>query len=328
MIYRSLGRSGLRVSCLGIGGNIFGRFGGRKEVAGILAAAAACGINLVDTADVYSEGESERLIGEALAGSRDSWIVATKLGLRTGESYRGRASRKDIMAGVEASLARLRTDRIDLYQLHHFDSGTPLNETIGALDTLKKQGKIRAVGASNYTAAQLREALKTADGLALERFCSVQCAYNLMKREIEGEMLPLCGRERVGVLAYAAMARGVLSGKYSAGSEPPAASRAAVSESIRGDLTPEVLGAASRLKAVAGRIGRSTGGLALAWVLRRPEVASVLLGVRDARQLAEDAADLDRPLTDGELREIEEAVGDPRRYESLCLGDTAALNRS
>lgn len=324
MDYRSLGRSGLRVSCLALGGNIFGRFCDPRETADLVAAAGDAGINVVDTADVYSDGLSEEYLGAAIRGRRSEWIVATKVGVRSDESPASKGRREYIRVRVDASLRRLDTDYIDLYQMHHFDLETPLDETLEALGDLVRQGKVRHVGASNYSGEQLKGAWRAARAVGVPAFVSTQNHYNLFKRELEADVFSVCREVGAGVLVYGALARGVLSGKYRPGGDVPAGSRASVSVSIRGDLTGRVLGTVETLDAFAARRGQTVASLALAWVLRRTEVSAAVVGARNPEQFKANLGAVGWKLDDEDLAEIDAIVGDLDTYGSLSLGSSAA----
>src|SRR5919202_319225 len=234
MEYRQLGRSGLRVSALTMGTMTFGgrdQFAnvGNTDVAGArrqIDLALDAGVNVVDTADVYSRGVSEEIIGEALEGRRDRVLLATKVRMPMGEGPNDAGlSRQHIVEACEASLRRLRTDHIDLYQVHEWDGQTPLEETLGALDDLVRSGKVRYIGCSNYAAWQLMKALGVSERRGLERFVSQQVYYSLQSRDIEHEIVPVCLDQGVGILVWSPLAGGLLSGKYRRGHAGPEGSR-------------------------------------------------------------------------------------------------------
>ena len=325
---RNLGRTPLRVSCIALGGNVFGHFCGPRETETILAMARDLGVNLVDTSDSYSDGRSEEVIGDGLGGARASWVIATKVGVHTGESAAGIGRKETIFERVDGSLRRLRTDYIDLYQMHHFDPITPLEETLGALSDLVAIGKIRYGGASNYTVAQLDRACDISRRLGIPPLAGTQNHYNLLKQQARSEVFPVCREMGIGVLVYGALARGVLGGKYTLGSSAPAGSRASVSVSVQDDLTEPVLRTVSNLSKFADARGQSVGNLALAWVLASPEVSSAIVGVRDSRQLQQNVAAADWRLSDAELSEIDMLVGNLDSFDSVSLGSHAAHNPS
>lgn len=324
MDYRGLGHSGVQVSCLALGGNIFGRFCDRRETAAIIAMAGEAGINFIDTADVYSDGLSETHIGAAIRNRRAQWIIASKVGVHSGENPGKKGRKEYILARVEESLRRLNTDYIDLYQMHHFDSETPLEETLGALGELVRQGKVRHIGASNYSGEQLRRAWPIAQELHVAPVSSAQNHYNLFKREVEADVFPVCREVCAGAIVYGALARGVLGGKYRPGQDAPAGSRGAVSASIRADLTESVLKTVAGLAAFAERRGKTVTSLALAWALRRSEVSAVVVGVRNPEQLKANLGAVGWKLSKSDMAEVDAVVGDLDPYRSLSLGSSAA----
>lgn len=284
MQYRRLGKTGLKLSEIGLGTMMFGEKTIEPDAIRICHQALDAGVNLIDVADVYAGGESERMVGLALEGRRHEAVLATKGGRRTplGEGL----SRRYLFMAVEASLQRLRTDYIDLYQVHRWDSETPVDETLGALNDLVRQGKIRYIGCSNFAAWQLCKALWASDRGTLSRFDSVQPRYNLAHRDAEAELLPLCLSEGVGVLAYSPLAGGVLTGKY----------HQAVPEGSRGwqnpnwqqnRLTEGARAAASRVLSWAQANGHSPGQVAIRWSLSHPAVTTALVGPRTVEQWAE-----------------------------------------
>src|SRR4051794_34352350 len=234
MQYRQLGRTGLRVSTFTLGTMGFGGTGWATAVGKIgvegareeIAIAREAGVNLIDTADVYSAGLSEEILGEAIGSSREDWLIATKVRMPMGEGPNDAGlSRHHIIRGAEASLRRLGTDWIDLYQVHEWDGQTPLEETLAALDSLVQSGKGRYVGASNYTGWQLMKALGVAGRLGLTRFVSQQIYYSLQARDAENELVPVSIDQGLGILVWSPIAGGLLSGKYRRGVDAPAGSR-------------------------------------------------------------------------------------------------------
>lgn len=316
MEYRALA-AGIEVSRLALGGGVFGRDCGKDETIAVLNAAADAGINFVDTADIYSRGLSEEWVGAAIRGSRRRWVVATKAGVPPGEPRAGKGRRDRILRCAEESLTRLRLDVIDLYQAHHFDPETPLEETLEALDLLVQQGKARAVGASNYSGEELRAALRVASARGVAALSTTQIHYNLLKRSAEGDQLPVCSAEGVRILAYGALGRGVLTGKYRPESEVPADWRAFSSPAIRADLAPPIFAAVEKLAGFAAARNQTVGNLAIAWVLRREEVAAVIMGVRSPEQLKANVAAASWKLSPADLTEIDARVGDPASYRGF-----------
>lgn len=324
MEYRHLGRSGLRVSTLTMGTMSFGGEGpfadvGDTDVAGARRQLAMCrdrGVNLVDTADVYSGGRSEEIVGEALGDARDDWLIATKVRFPMGSGPNDAGlSRHHIIRGAESSLRRLRTDRIDLYQLHQWDGSTPLEETLGALQTLVDQGKVRYVGVSNYSGWHLLKALGTADRLGLPRFVSEQIYYSLQARDAENELLPAAADQGLGVLVWSPLAGGLMSGKYSRGKDGelkgPKGSRLLQDWSEPPiDFPDRMFRTIDVLKKVGRAHGVSPAQVALAWLLSRPSVTSLVVGARNEKQLADNLAAADLVLDGGEIAKLE-AVSRP-----------------
>lgn len=287
MRYRRLGRTGLSVSEVGLGTMMFGEKTGETEATRIIHRALDRGVNLIDVADVYAGGESEKMVGRALQGRRHQAVLATKLGRATplGEGL----SRRYLVQAVEASLQRLQTDYIDLYQVHRWDPTTPLDETLSALNDLVRQGKVRYIGCSNFAAWQLCKALWVSDKAGLARFDSIQPRYNLVHREPEAELFPLCLSEGVGVLAYSPLAGGVLTGKYL--ESVPEGSRGWQNPAWQQNrLTPAALEAARRMAQAAARLERPAGQVAINWVLAHDAVSSALVGPRTEAQWEEALA--------------------------------------
>lgn len=284
MRYRNLGNTGLKVSAIGLGTMMFGEKTGAAESTRIIDRAQEAGVNLIDIADVYAGGESERIVGGALQGRRHQFILATKCGRRTplGEGL----SRRYIFQAVEASLARLGTDYIDLYQVHRWDDATPLEETLEALNDLVRQGKVRYVGCSNWTGWQLTKAVGLSAARGWARMESVQPRYNLVYRDAEAELLPACLNANVGVLAYSPLAGGVLTGKYlEAMPEGARGHNNPQWQSLR--LTPEAQAVAKMVVQAASELGRPPGQVAINWVLSHPAITSVLVGPRTLDQWEE-----------------------------------------
>jgi len=306
LIYRQLGKSGLRVSALGLGTNQFGGKVDEKSVAAIIHAAIDHGVNFIDTADVYTGGRSEEAIGKAIAGRRDRVVLATKVASRRGEGPNDYgASRQSIVAGVEASLRRLGTDYIDLYQIHRFDPYTPAEETMRALDDLVQSGKVRYIGASNYAAWQLCRANDVAERYGWSQFASVQPHYHMFERAIEKELVPYCQAFGVGIIPYFPLAGGFLTGKYRRGQAPPPGSRGESSSYVQQYFTERNFDILEELERFASERGRSVGELAIAWLLARPMVASVIAGVTSVAQLEANLKAVDWELAREEMDELE-----------------------
>jgi aryl-alcohol dehydrogenase-like predicted oxidoreductase len=290
MNYRKLGRSDLVVSEIALGSWLtYGGGVGRGEAEACLAAAFDAGINFIDTANVYARGAAETFLGEALARiPRHRYVLATKLFFPMSETDRG-LSAAQIEKQLDASLKRLRVDHVDLYQCHRYDPATPLEETMAALDRAVRQGKTRWLGFSEWSPAQIRASL----GLPGARFISSQPQYSLLWRQPEAEVFPLCAREGIGQIVWSPLRQGLLTGKYRPGAAPPGDSRAGSQSmgAFLGDkLEPAVLTRVQRLAPIAVELGLTMAQLALAWVLRRPEVSSAIIGASRPGQVTENAA--------------------------------------
>ncbi|GAB2465870.1 aldo/keto reductase [Jatrophihabitans fulvus] len=338
MDYRQLGRSGLRVSTLTLGTMGFGGGGtfaavGNGDVKQARRQLDLCrdhGVNLIDTADIYSDGRSEEIVGEALGSSRDDWLVATKVRFPMGGGPNDAGlSRHHVIRGCEASLRRLGTDHIDLYQVHEWDGQTPVEETLGALQTLVEQGKVRYVGVSNYSGWHLLKALGTAERLALPRFASEQIYYSLQARDAENELLPAAVDQGLGVLVWSPLAGGLLSGKYSRGKDgtlkSPKGSRLASEWDEPPIDHPDRLFATIDVLKDVGKAHRvSAAQVALAWLLTRPAVTSLIVGARDEKQLADNLASVELRLTADEIARLEQVSRPPLLYPYWHQRNTAA----
>ena len=306
MQYRNLGRSGVKVSAVGVGCNQFGGVVDREGTRAIVHHALDLGINFFDTADVYgNRGGSEEFLGDALAGQWQKVILATKVQSRMGDGPNDSgASRYHIQTGVEASLRRLKTDHIDLYQIHNFDPGTPLEETMRALDDLVRAGKVRYLGASNFLAWQLGRANDVAEMLGWESFVSIQPHYNMLERQIERELIPYCQFANVGILPYFPLAGGFLSGKYERGQIPAAGTRGARSPYVQKFMTEANFDLLDALRPLAAAHERNLADLAIAWLLAQPQMASVISGATRPDQVEANAHAADWTLTTEALATI------------------------
>ncbi len=287
MEYRQLGQAGVKVSAIGVGCNQFGNKVDRDGTRAIVQRALDLGINFFDTADVYgNRGGSEENLGAALAGQWQNVVVATKVRWKVGDGPNDEgASRYHIMNAVEASLRRLNTDHIDLYQVHAWDEATPIDEMMRAFDDLVRAGKVRYIGASNFDAWQLCRANDLAEMRGWEAFVSVQPHYHLLEREIERELIPYCRWAGVGILPYFPLAGGFLTGKYQRGQAPPPGSRAERSEYVREYLTDANFDVLDRLRAFAEARSHSMLDLAFAWLLGQPQISSVIAGATRPEQI-------------------------------------------
>jgi aryl-alcohol dehydrogenase-like predicted oxidoreductase len=334
MQYRQLGASGLRVSVLTMGTMTFGGTGGFASVGSTGVEEAGrqvdqcldAGINLIDTANVYSGGLSEEILGKVLEGRRDQVLVATKARMPMGEGPNDAGlSRHHLIRECEASLRRLRTDRIDLYQVHEWDGQTPLSETLEALDDLVHAGKVRYVGCSNYAGWQLMKALGVAERRGLARFVSQQIHYTLQAREAEYELVPIAIDQGLGVLVWSPLAGGLLSGKYRRDQPGPETSRLLAGWDEPPVRDQEKLyDIVEVLVAVATDRGVSPAQVALAWLLTRPAVTSVIIGARTDEQLADNLGAADLSLTADELARLEVVSRPPLLYPYWHQAKTAA----
>ena len=311
MDYRRLGRTGLKVSPLCIG---CWRMGGdqtdEQTSLAILYSALDAGINFIDTADVYTGEHSERIVAKVLEGRRAQVVLATKFRGRSGPGPNGEGgSRKHIFEACEASLRRLGTDYIDLYQIHGWDGTTPIEETMRALDDLVRSGKVRYIGCSNFSALQLCRALWAADRSGGARFDSVQPRYNLLDRAAEDELLPFCLETGIGCINYSPQAGGLLTGKYRRGEALPAGSRAAREDRFRRRLDERTHDRLERLEAYARERGHTLAHLALAYLLAQPFVSAPIIGATSVAQLQESLAALEWKLSAQEAAEVRQVAG-------------------
>ncbi|HZA03684.1 MAG TPA: aldo/keto reductase [Propionibacteriaceae bacterium] len=324
MEYRQLGRSGLKVSTVTLGTMGFGGTGWASPVGNLDVKAARqqidicleAGVNLIDTADIYSEGLSEEILGEALGADRDEVLIATKVRGTMGPGPNDEGlSRHHIMRAVEASLRRLGTDYIDLYQVHEWDGLTPQEETLAALDTLVQSGKVRYIGSSNYTARQLMKALWISDLRGFSSYLSQQIYYSLQARDAENELIPIAIEEGLGVLVWSPLAGGLLSGKYRRGQDAPEGTRR-----FEGWTEPPVndedrlYDTVDVLVEIGQNHGVSAAQVALAYTLAKPAVTSVIIGARTEEQLRDNLAAADLTLTAEEFDRLDTVSRVPLLY--------------
>jgi aryl-alcohol dehydrogenase-like predicted oxidoreductase len=330
MRYKLLGRTGLYVSELCLGTMTFGGKGiwqaigtlGSKEAETLVGTALDAGVNFIDTADVYSEGESERLLGGALAAlgrARDEIVVATKVRGRAGKGVNQVGlSRAHILASIDASLSRLRLSHVDLYQIHGFDPVTPLEETVRALDDVVRSGKVRYVGFSNLAAWQAMKAMGFAEANGLARFQSAQAYYSIAGRDIEREIVPLAESEGVAILPWSPLAGGLLSGKFDPDKPGPEGARR-----TQFDFPPvdpgRLRSALGALRKVSAETSLSVARIALAWELTRPFVTSVIIGAKNRDQLVDNLAAADAKLSPEHVRLLDEATALPPEYPGWML---------
>ena len=310
MEYRNLGKAGVKVSAIGIGCN---QFGGKVDLDGtkaIVNCALDLGINFFDTANVYgNRGGSEEFLGEALQGQRERVVIATKVRHPMGDGPNDQGtSRYHILNAVEASLRRLKTDHIDLYQIHTWYESVPIHETLRALDDLVRAGKVRYIGASNFAAWQLCRSNDLAEMLGWEQFVTVQPHYHMLEREIERELVPYCAWANIGILPYFPLAGGFLTGKYKRDEPIPAGSRAEFSPYVKKYLTDANFDKLDKLRIFTDSRGRTLHDLAFAWLLSNKQVPSVIAGATTPEQVTAHANTIDWKLSDAELTELKELL--------------------
>ena len=310
MHYRNLGRSGLKVSAVGLGANRFGNKCDLETTRRILHRALDLGVNFVDAADVYAGGKSEEFIGQAIRDRRDRYVIATKVRSRMGDGPNDAgASRYHILNGVEASLRRLQTDTIDLYQIHSWDDETPIEETMRALDDLVRMGKVRYVGASNFAAWQLCRANDLAEAHRWTAFVSVQPEYHMLERGIEAELIPYCTAFGVGVLPYFPLAGGFLTGKYKRGQGAPPGSRGESSTYVQKYMADANYTIVERLTQFAEARGHTMTELAVAWLLAQSQVSSVIAGATKPEHVEANAKAEAWAMSEDELKAVDGILG-------------------
>ena len=325
MRYRLLGRTGLLVSEICLGTMTYGGKGrwqpigqlGLRDVEGQIKTAVNAGINFVDTADVYSEGDSESLVGQALRNlnlPREELVIATKVRIRMGPGpNQVGLSRGHIMDGVNASLRRLQLDHIDLYQIHGQDLATPMEETLRALEDLIRSGKVRYIGLSNHAAWQIMKAVCISQHRGWNRFESVQAYYSLAGRDLEREIVPLALDQGLGILVWSPLAGGLLSGKFAENDKGPQGARRTNFDFPPIDR-PRAFRCVEAMRPIAQTHGVSVARIALAWLLHQPAVASVIVGAKTREQLADNIAATDVRLSEAELKSLDEAGRLPPEY--------------
>ena len=313
MEYRRLGRTGTMVSELCLGTMTFGRELDEEGAREILSGFLEAGGNFIDTADVYEAGVSEVFTGRAIKDVREDLVLATKVRFPMGDGPNDVGlSRKHIISGCEASLRRLGTDYIDLYQVHAWDAATPLEETLSALTDLVRSGKVRYIGVSNFTGWQLVKALYTSELRGLEKFVTLQPQYSLVERNIEYELLPACREEGIGVMPWGPLGGGFLSGKYRRGEEPPEGTRiAGVPDEFEEAWHKRAVERNWRTLEVVGEISSETGKsyaqISLNWLLRQPGVVSPIIGARRKDQLEDNLGAAGWSLDEDQVQRLSEA---------------------
>jgi aryl-alcohol dehydrogenase-like predicted oxidoreductase len=313
MRYRQLGSSDLQVSEISLGSWLtYGGGVGDDQARACVDAAFDAGINFIDTANVYATGGAEEFLGDVLAGRpRDSYVLATKLFFPMDDENRG-LSRDQVHKQLDDSLRRLRTDFVDLYQCHRYDRSTPLEETMAALSEVVRAGKTRYIGFSEWSAQQIQASLDLSRERGYEKFVSSQPQYSLLHRDPERDVFPLCAANGISQIVWSPLAQGVLTGKYRPGQAPPSESRATSARmgGMMGDyLSDRTLERVRQLQPIADRLGITMAQLALAWVLRRPEVASAIVGASRPEQVHDNASASGIELDPETLAEIDRALG-------------------
>ncbi|MEO6002030.1 MAG: aldo/keto reductase [Opitutus sp.] len=326
MDHRLLGRSGLKVPVLCLGTATFGRGKGFEAWGGLDVQEAGrlvdrcldAGVTMFDSADIYSDGEAENILGQTLKGRREQSIISTKATFRfgTGPNDVG-SSRHHLISACEGSLRRLRTDYIDLYQLHGFDALTPVEEVIQALDQLVQSGKVRYVGCSNFSGWHLMKSLAIADQRGRARYVAHQAYYSLLGREFEWELMPLALDQGVGTVVWSPLGMGRLGGKFRRGQARPTVSRLNDPGTVR--VAPpaeeeQVFQIVDALDHIANETGKSVAQIAINWVLQRPSVATVIIGARDEAQLQQNLAAAGWALTSEQIARLDAASARPRLY--------------
>jgi voltage-dependent potassium channel beta subunit len=314
MKYRKLGRTGLKVSEISLGSWLtYGNSTEKETAIKTIDKAYELGINSFDTANVYAKGEAEKIVGEALRRyPRESYVLATKVFWPMGDGPNDRGlSRKHVFEQLHASLKRLNLDYVDIYYCHRYDPETPIDETLRTIDDLVRQGKVLYVGVSEWTAQQIQEALGTADKYLLDRIVVNQPVYNMFNRYIEKEVIPVCEQNGISQIVFSPLAQGVLTGKYKRGEKLPEGSRAVDPKSntfIKDLLKDEVLIKVEQLQNIANELRIKLSQLALAWVLRQPNVASALIGASKPEQVEENVKAVDVDLPEEVIEKIEEIL--------------------
>ena len=340
MRYNPLGRTGLFVSelCLGTmtfgeGEGIWRQIGGLPQAAAeqLVGQALDAGVNFIDTADVYADGQSEQITGQALRNlkvPRDQVVVATKVfgSMGDGPNARG-ASRSHILEGVKASLKRMQLDHIDLYQLHGFDPATPIEETLQALDQLVRHGHVRYIGISNWAAWQIVKALGIAERLGLHRFVSLQAYYSVAGRDLERELIPMLHSEGLGLMVWSPLAGGLLSGKYGPDAPGDAGTRRNPDFDFPPVDKPRAWQAIAVMRGIAEAQGVTVAQVALAWLLHQPQVTSVIMGAKKAEQLADNLAATNVQLSTDDLAQIDAASALTPEYPGWMMENQGERRR-
>ncbi|RIA56139.1 aldo/keto reductase [Dichotomicrobium thermohalophilum] len=319
MQYRNLGRSGLKVSEICLGTMTFGHSTDEREAAAIMDAAFDAGVNFFDSSNTYAKGRSEEILGDLLKGRRHEAVIGTKVFNPTGPAPNDSGlSRLNILRAVEESLRRLQTDYIDVYYLHHTDDETPLDETLRALDDLVRDGKVRYIACSNFEAWRLLESMWISDTKGLERFTAYQPQYNLVVRDIEAEILPVCRLKGVGVVAWGPLAGGFLTGKYKPGERTAPGTRSEENWVFMDHMfAPNADDTLKTLLRLSKEVGCAPGALALRWVLEQPDVSSAIVGARTVEQFRKSLEAVDLSVSSHVLRDLTKVSAPPLRYPHI-----------
>ena len=336
MDYKHLGGSGLKVPVLSFGTATFGGVGdffkawGSTDVAEAKRLIDVClenGVNFFDTANVYSRGRSEEVLGAALAGRRNDVLIGTKGTFAMSERLNDiGASRYSITRACEASLRRLGTDYIDIYYMHGFDATTPTEETLSALDDLTRSGKIRYIGCSNFSGWHLMKSLSISERYGWSRYVANQAYYSLVSREFEWELMPLALDQKVGTVVWSALAGGALSGKMRRGQPVPSGSRLATADFLAGARSDRLYGTLDVIDEIAAETGKTVSQVALRWILQRPSVVSIVVGARNEAQLKENLGAVGWSLDAGQMARLDEASEVHPIYPYWHQREFAAVN--
>lgn len=300
MRYKKVGMSDVEVSVLSLGSNNFGAQVSEEETLRLIKRALDLGINSIDTADIYTDGRSEEIIGKAVKGRRDDVVIASKVGLIAG------ASRKSVLNAVNDSLQRMETDYVDLFYIHAFDKQTPLEETMSTLDELVREGKIRQIACSNFSGPQMEMARVVSEKNGYAQFIADQPEYNMIQRKAEIDVIPYCIKNNLGVFPYSPLMGGVLVGKYSKNEAAPAGSRGAYNPNFLKSVDNATYDRVEKLRMVAAEAGVSLTELAIGWLLKKPAVTSVVVGASRGEQLQETVAIADRELSGTTVKRVDD----------------------
>lgn len=318
MQFRNLGKSGLKVSAIGLGTNAFGKRADRQTSISIIEEAIEHGITFIDTANIYAGTLSETIIGEAIKGKRDQIVLTTKAGLSAGPGVYDRgSSARHLMKQLEASLTRLQTDHVDLYQIHTFDPDTPLEETLRCLENMITAGKVRYIGCSNYYAWELMKALGISKQLGISSYISHQTSYSLADRTPERELIPLCLDQGIGIIPYFPLAGGILTGKYEGG--VPEGSRAQTDPGFNRFFSERNMTLSRKVSKLAQELGTKPNVLSIAWLLHQPAVSSIIAGATSPSQLQDNLQALELKLDESTLKQLDEMSEPFKHGEPFAL---------